>query len=193
MIIIRIIYSLLNYQAKLKLQHSVLVGGQSKVNHKDIFMKKDCKVKIGSNTLVQGKICFDREHASVLIGDRCFIGGSTMLICADNISIGDDVLVSWGCTIVDHNSHSIAWGERKDDVMKWMKGEKDWSKVPISKVTIENRVWVGFNTIILKGLTIGEGAIIGAGSVVTRDVPPFTIVGGNPAKIIREIPLENRF
>jgi acetyltransferase-like isoleucine patch superfamily enzyme len=57
---------------------------------------------------------------------------------------------------------------------------------------ISDFVWIGANVIILKGVTIGEGAIVGAGSVVTKDVPPYTIVAGNPARIIREIPENER-
>jgi galactoside O-acetyltransferase len=59
-------------------------------------------------------------------------------------------------------------------------------------VKIEDKVWIGFNSIILKGVTVGEGAIVGAGSVVTKDVPPYTIVAGNPARIIRELTPEER-
>lgn len=57
-------------------------------------------------------------------------------------------------------------------------------------IRIKNDVWIGANTIILNGVTLGEGAIIGAGSVVTKDVPPYTIVAGNPAKEIRKIQIE---
>ena len=66
------------------------------------------------------------------------------------------------------------------------------AEVKISPVRINDRAWLGFNSIILKGVTIGEGAIIGAGSVVTKDVPAYTIVAGNPARIIQEIPLNER-
>jgi len=52
---------------------------------------------------------------------------------------------------------------------------------------IKDKAWIGFNSIILKGVTIGEGSIVGAGSVVTKDIPDWSIVGGNPAKVIREI------
>jgi acetyltransferase-like isoleucine patch superfamily enzyme len=59
-------------------------------------------------------------------------------------------------------------------------------------VYIDDDVWIGAMSIILKGVTIGEGAIVGAGSVVTKDVPPWAIVAGNPAKIIREIGINER-
>jgi acetyltransferase-like isoleucine patch superfamily enzyme len=186
MMLIKLITGILNYQAKLGLRDSVRLGHDSRISYKDVHMKKGCRIDVGDNSLIECGIFFDREQASVKIGDRSIIGAAS-LVCADSIIIGDDVLISWGCTIIDHNAHSIVWSERKDDAIKWAKGEKDWSKVLIDKVVIENKVWVGFNSIILKGLTVGEGAIIGAGSVVTKDVAPYTIVAGNPARFIREI------
>ena len=62
----------------------------------------------------------------------------------------------------------------------------------VRPIKICDKVWIGFNSIILSGVTVGEGAVAAAGSVVTKDVPSWTIVGGNPAKIIREIPVNER-
>ncbi len=154
---------------------------------------------IGENSLISGSFIFEIKTGKITIGSRTFIGGGTF-ICIDEIQIGDDVMFSWGCTVADNNSHSHIWTERKNDVLEWKKGidenklgfYKDWQNVKYSKITIKNKAWIGFNSIILKGITIGEGAIIGAGSVVTRDVPDWTIVAGNPAKIIREIPENER-
>ncbi|MBD8084298.1 acyltransferase [Chryseobacterium sp. GCR10] len=109
-------------------------------------------------------------------------------------------MFSWGCTVVDNNSHSIYWKDRQNDVTDWKKGldekrvgaYKDWSNVKEEKVIIKDKAWIGFNSIILKGVTIGEGSIVGAGSVVTKSVPDWTIVGGNPAKIIRQITEDER-
>jgi len=109
-------------------------------------------------------------------------------------------MFSWGCTVVDNNSHSIKWSEREMDVLDWKKGldenrighYKDWSNVKEDEVIIKDKAWIGFNVTILKGVTIGEGSIVGAGSVVTKDVPDWTIVAGNPSKIIKEIPIEAR-
>ena len=86
----------------------------------------------------------------------------------------------------------MRFSDRKNDVKDWFVGKKDWSFVIKRPISIKNKAWIGFNSIILKGVTIGEGAIVGAGSVVTKDVPPYTIVAGNPARIIREIPEHER-
>jgi acetyltransferase-like isoleucine patch superfamily enzyme len=167
------------------------IASNSAVNFRRVAGKKGVSLIVGKSSIVDGPILYDREGASVSIGDRTFISGS-LIVCAEKIEIGNDVLISWGCTIVDHNSHAIDWASRKNDVVAWAQGKKDWSGVKIKPVKINDRVWIGFNSIILKGVTIGEGAIVGAGSVVTKDVPPFTIVAGNPAQIIREIPINER-
>ena len=155
---------------------------------------KDSYLKIGENSNIQGNFVVESEKGLISIGNRTFIGGGTF-ICTKEIEIGNDVMFSWGCTVVDNNSHSAKWSERKNDVLDWKRGldenkigaYKDWSNVKEDKVTIKDKAWIGFNSIILKGVTIGEGSIVGAGSVVTKDVPDWTIVGGNPAKVIREI------
>jgi acetyltransferase-like isoleucine patch superfamily enzyme len=147
--------------------------------------KPGCTLSIGDQTQVLAAVIFDRENAKISIGDRCFINGT--VIGAHSIEIGDDVLVSWNVTIVDHDSHAISFSRRAPDAVNWLAGYKDWAFVNMAAVKIEQKAWLGFNAIILKGVTIGEGAIIGAGSVVTKSVPPWTIVAGNPARIIREI------
>jgi acetyltransferase-like isoleucine patch superfamily enzyme len=152
-------------------------------------IQNSCTLTIDEGSHVSGQIIFERQDAHVSIGKNTSMAGS--LVCAEQIVVGDDVLIAWGCYIVDHNSHSIFFHERKDDVKKWYNGEKDWTHVIRKPVVIKDKAWIGFNSVILKGVTINEGAIVGAGSVVTKDVPPYTIVAGNPARIIREIPKDN--
>jgi galactoside O-acetyltransferase len=77
-------------------------------------------------------------------------------------------------------------------VKNWYCGKKDWAHVLVSPVRICDKAWVGLNVIIMKGVEIGEGAVVAAGSVVTKSVPPWTVVAGNPAREIREIPIEDR-
>ena len=144
------------------------------------------RVVIGEGSIVAARICADRPESEVRVGCRTYVGRST-IVCAKGVTIGDDVLISWGCQIVDHDSHALLWKDRASDVGDWYRGEKDWSRVSCAPVRIGDRAWIGFNALILKGVTIGEGAVVAAGSVVTRDVPPDTLVGGNPARVIREI------
>ncbi len=167
------------------------VGLGAKVSFRKITAKKNCQLEIGNNSIVEASVFFDKDDAKIVIGDRTFIGASTV-VCAKNIIIGSDVLISWGCTIVDHDSHSVIFNNRSKDVQKWFHGLKDWNDVKVASVMINDKAWLGFNVIVLKGVTIGEGAVIGAGSVVTKDVPPYTINVGNPAHVIRDIPQDER-
>lgn len=150
-----------------------------------------CNLGVGDESIVDATFSFERPGATVRIGARTFVGRSH-LVAAQSIDIGDDVLISWGVTIADHGSHSIRFSERRDDVVDWGQGRKRWDHVPVAPVRVCDKAWIGFQAIVLKGITIGEGAIIGAGAVVTRDVPPWTVVGGNPARVIREIPPNER-
>lgn len=141
---------------------------------------------IGAGCIINCQFSFDRPDATISIGNRCFIGKSH-LVSASAIDIADDVIMSWGITVVDHNSHALDPALRAGDVSNWHQGHKDWRGVQIAPVRIERRAWIGFNAIILKGVTIGEAAIVGAGSVVTKSVAPYTVVAGNPAREIRKI------
>lgn len=148
------------------------------------------RVEIGSDCIINSRIAFDSASGQVTLGNRCYVGAS-LLVCHTGITIGDDVVISWGVTIVDHDSHALDWERRKTDVTDWARGQKRWDVVTIRPVHIGSKVWIGFGVSILKGVTVGEGAVIGACSVVTRDVPPFTVVAGNPARIVRNLNAED--
>jgi acetyltransferase-like isoleucine patch superfamily enzyme len=171
-----------------------VIDNHLKISLRNPDLEKDYYLKIGNNSMISGNFIFETNTGQINIGSNTFIGGS-LFICIDGIDIGDDVLISWNCTFIDNNSHSIFWDFRKNDVNDWMKGiqekkigfYKDWKHVNHKKIIVKDKAWIGFNCIILKGVTIGEGAIIGSGSVVTHDVPDWTIVGGNPAVVIKKI------
>ena len=146
------------------------------------------KTLIGSESIIRCRIDFDSPAGVVQIGDRCFIGASH-LVCHTGITIEDDAIISWGVTIVDHDSHSVDWDQRQHDVRLWMTGDKDWTGIAVSPVHVGKKTWVGLGATILKGVTIGEGAVVGAQSVVTRDVPPYTVVAGNPARVVKQLTL----
>ncbi len=113
---------------------------------------------------------------------------------AKNIKIGDDVDLAWGVLITTGGGVEI--GDRTlvgyntqifsaNHVIPPNKGKIFGSGHNKKKVVIQNDVWIGAGSIILPGVTISEGAVVAAGSIVTKDVAPFTIVGGNPAKLIK--------
>ncbi len=169
-------------------QPGVDIAGDAKVSFEKIALRPRCTLRIGARSIIEGSLFFDREGAAIVIGARTFIGGS-MLVSAERIEFGDDILMAWGCTVVDHDSHALDWELRKNDVKDWYEGKKDWSYVSRKTVRVCNKAWIGFNVSILKGVTIGEGAVVAACSVVTRDVEPFTLVAGNPARLVRRLAL----
>lgn len=130
---------------------------------------------------------------NVFIGRYCFFTGETILI-------NNDVYIGEGCRFQSVSSKiligshvmfgpnvSIHGGDHRKDLLgKYIKEIRQSDKIPINDqdVLIEDDVWVGANAIILKGVTIGEGSIIGAGSVVTRNVPPYSILVGTKSQKI---------
>lgn len=168
------------------------ITNELQIIFRNIDKNKRTYLDVGSNTFLSGTFVFETLSGKIKIGNNSFIGGSK-LICINEIIIGNDVMTSWGVTIVDNNAHSLISTERTNDVKDALKAMqigkigiyKDWSVVKRAPVIIKDKAWIGFNNIILKGVTIGEGAIIGAGSVVTKDVPDYAVVAGNPAKIVK--------
>jgi acetyltransferase-like isoleucine patch superfamily enzyme len=146
---------------------------------------------VGESSRVETRLTLEKANAFCSVGNRSFIGEG-QISCAARVEIGDDVMIAWGTAIFDHSSHSLKFSERAGDVTAWLTGEKNWQVVAQKPVKICNKAWIGYGSIILSGVEIGEGAIVGAGSVVTRDVPEWTIVAGNPAKVIRLIAEDER-
>ena len=146
---------------------------------------------IGDICVINGTYVIETSTGKIKIGNNTFIGGG-LFVSAEEIEIGHDVMFAWGCTVIDNNAHSLKSSDRANDVVEWKRGldegktgkYKNWAAVEKSKIKICDKAWIGFNTIILKGVTIGEGAVIGAGSVVTKDVPAYSVAAGNPAVVI---------
>ena len=121
---------------------------------------------------------FVDRNAELIIGNNVGISQAA-LICHKYISIGDDVKIGGGVCIYDTDFHSLNPEIRKSSDDLKMRIEKP--------VIIENSVFIGAQSIILKGVTIGKNSIIGAGSVVTKNVPANQIWAGNPARFIKNI------
>ncbi|MEL4455017.1 acyltransferase [Lutimonas vermicola] len=131
------------------------------------------KFKVGSNFKC-GRGCTVSRKNNIVIGDSFFMGNYCHL--ASNLIIGDDVMLA--------SFVSFVGGDHKFDnvTTTFNKSGKDVFKTTI----VENNVWIGHGAIVLQGVKIGEGSVIAAGSVVTKDISKNTIVGGNPAIEIRK-------
>jgi acetyltransferase-like isoleucine patch superfamily enzyme len=137
-----------------------------------------CNNKLTSNSIGLIQPCIfniSALNSKIIIGDNVGISGSTIKATA-SITIGNNVLIGSGCLISDNDSHPIHYQDR-------ILGNNN--KTKSCPIKIKDNVFIGARSIILKGITIGEGAVIGAGSVVSKDVPPLSIVCGNPAKVVK--------
>ena len=150
-------------------------------------------IEIGSHTHIRGEVLTFGHGGHIRIGAYCYIGEHSRIWSAKNITIGDRVLISHNVNIFDNSTHPVNAKQRHEQ-FKQIITTGHPKKIDLAEqlVTIGDDVLIGCMSIILPGVTIGEGAIVGAGSVVTKDVPTYTIVAGNPARIIREIPPDER-
>jgi acetyltransferase-like isoleucine patch superfamily enzyme len=129
-----------------------------------------CRIEAGRTTSERKSLIIGR---SVQINDRCHIAA------LNSIEIGDNVLIASNVFITDHDH-----GDTSPESLKITPSKRPLRHSPVK---IEDNVWIGQNAIILKGVTIGESSIIAAGSVVTRDIPPFCVAAGIPAVILKQV------
>ena len=129
---------------------------------------------LGDYSVVESFACINNAVGDVMIGDHTRIGLHNTII--GPVEIGNHVNLAQGITVTALN-HNFSDTNKKID-------EQGVSTNP---VTIEDDVWVGANAVILPGVTIGEHCVIAAGAVVTKDVPPHSLVAGVPAKVIKQI------
>lgn len=130
----------------------------------------------GSNPLSPAHpvvLCTWRAGARLEIGKNFAMTGG-VLCAAQNIRIGDNVTVGANCTIIDTDFHPLDPHQRQAAP----------NEAAAAPVVIDDEVFIGMHSLVLKGVTIGRGSVIGAGSVVTRDVPPCVIAAGNPARVL---------
>lgn len=148
------------------------------------YSKLSVGLKVGSNVTLQGPGLSPDINGYIEIGDYSFISFAS-LAATEKIIIGKYVYISGGVTIVDSDFHPIDPALRMTDTIA-ISTIGDKSRRPTfdsAPVIIEDDVWIGFNATILKGVTIGKGSIIQPGAVVSKSVPPRSIVSGNPAEV----------
>lgn len=146
-------------------------------------------VCIGHGASVYEATMFDLGvNGRVTIGNYALLNG-VRLICDAEVMIGEYSLLSWNVVIMDSYRMAANGAARRSELTAIAARRHLVASVdrPPQPVRIEANVWIGFDSCILPGVTIGEGAIIGARSVVTGNIPAFSIAAGNPAKVIRRI------
>jgi acetyltransferase-like isoleucine patch superfamily enzyme len=141
-------------------------------------------LNIGDDVTIDGKCSFGfaarySDRPTLTIGDHTIIGYGTSFTVGDRITVGRHCQISIGVTILDAPGHPLDPVTRREG--------KPALREDVRPVTIEDDVWIGQKVIILPGVTIGQGSVVAAGSVVMTSVPPNVLVAGNPARQVRSI------
>lgn len=132
-------------------------------------------LEMGNDVVIREYVYFQltKPNPKVFIGNGVVIGRNCMITIKDKLMIGNNTIIGAYVQIIDHN-HSY----KKNDLIKNQKAE-------IQSITIGEDVWIGAGAKVLCGVQIGNGAVIGANAVVTKDIPEYAVVGGVPTKIIK--------
>ena len=152
---------------------------------KHYFSSAGIGLRVGNNvTFWRTSIAVDKT-GYIEVGNDCYIANAS-LVSSVRISIGSRVMIAGGVTVVDSDFHPLGPAERiADSIALSPIGNREKRPAVVSReVTIGDDVWVGYNATVLKGVSIGAGAVVEPGSVVIRDVPPGVTVAGNPAHIV---------
>ncbi|MBU2463241.1 MAG: acyltransferase, partial [Candidatus Edwardsbacteria bacterium] len=165
----------------------------------------DAQITVGDDFTAYYRCSFNVwGKGKILFGNCCSIGSGTKIDCREAVTIGNHVLISWDVLIADYDPHPIEPDLRVQEMeySHYMTFPRFSKKAPpvfdrsayqfrSKPVVIEDNVWIGARAIIMKGVKIGYGSIIAAGAVVAKDVPPYSIVAGNPAVVVKNIGQNN--
>jgi len=150
--------------------------------------KDKTKIIIGKHSVIHCQIQILGHGGQVKIGDHCFVGDNSYIWSGKSIKIGNRVLIGHNCNVFDNDGHPFDKNERHEQFKKiFSTGHPKNINLSDLEVIIEDDVWIGANVTVLKGTRIGRGAIIGAGSIVSKDIQPFTVNAGSPTKILRRL------
>jgi len=146
-------------------------------------------IEIGSASSIYLGVMFDLgESARVKIGDYVLMNGAR-IICDNEITIGDYCLISWNVVLMDTRRLPLDPAQRRVELeqVPARLPRRAAAQAPSSPIRIGKNVWIGFDCCVLPGVTVGDGAVVGARSVVVSDVPPYSVAVGNPARVIRKL------
>ncbi len=146
------------------------------------FIAGSLRIRMGRNCWINGQTTFTSssllDAPTLTIGDQTYIGYGVTVSVGRSVTLGSYVKVADHCFICDNPGHPLDALERR---------HKGVSSEDIRSVVIEDDVWLGTRVIVLPGVRIGKGTVVGAGSVVTKDLPAFSLAAGNPARPLRTL------
>ena len=143
-------------------------------------------IEIGEAASIYLGVMFDMgRDARVTIGSYALLNGAR-IICDSEITIGDYALISWNVVLMDSYRFSMNAAQRREEI-RALPLRSSTHAASARPIRIGKNVWIGFDSCVLPGVSIGEGSVVGARSVVAEDVPPYTVVAGNPARPIRKL------
>lgn len=149
--------------------------------------EKEGLISIGDNCRVYGALQ-SMGDGKITIGNHTAIYERSIIGSVNSINIGNCVLISNHVHIYDNNNHPTAPNVRHRMCVEGFEGDAwRWVYSDSAPIVIEDDVWIGEYAAVLKGVTVGRGSIVASHAVVTKDVPPYSIVAGNPARVVKEI------
>lgn len=146
---------------------------------------KSSQITLGQDSRVFGSLycCCD---GVISIGSHSQVGPGSIIRCLNQVIIGDVTSISTNVIISDNNNHPVNPKDRYIEQMSPSGSrERSWRYSDSAPIVIGNNCWICENSRICKGVTIGDGSVVAANAVVTKDVPPYSIVAGNPAKVVK--------
>jgi acetyltransferase-like isoleucine patch superfamily enzyme len=151
------------------------------------------KITIGGRSHIRGELMIFGHGGRISIGEWCYVGVGTRIWSAAAIEIGNRVLISHSVNIFDNLTHPLRASERHEQAKQiFTSGHPREISLDEKPIKIGDDAWIGACAMVLRGVSVGEGGIVAAGAVVTRDVPAYSIVAGNPAVVVRELSLDER-
>jgi acetyltransferase-like isoleucine patch superfamily enzyme len=177
-------------RATCRLQKSAFLSHTARIRN---ALGDSDQIVIGRYSHIRGELMIFGHGGRISIGEWCYVGVGTRIWSAASIEIGDRVLISHSVNIFDNLTHPLKATERHEQAKQiFTSGHPRKISLDEKPVKIGDDAWIGACAMVLRGVSVGEGGIVAAGAVVTRDVPAYSIVAGNPAVIVRELSLDER-
>jgi acetyltransferase-like isoleucine patch superfamily enzyme len=143
-------------------------------NHRMVSKDPESEIHMGKRVILDRDVkLWLSRGARLYIGDNSYLANGSMVLSQREVRIGRGCSISWHVLIMDSSSYAVGYSDEEPQIR-------------VGPVIIGDHVWIGCRAVILKGVTVGDGAVIANNSVVTRDVPPGVMVAGNPARVVRE-------